>query len=510
MTTLESVIAAEDALLQEASLALPHEFTKCTYDLGYIRQPVHLCLTCSSPHGICSACSIACHGDHEQVELFPKRSFRCDCPTTSLELPCTLHHPVVPNNENVYGQNFQAKFCRCGRNYDAKTERETMVQCVSCEDWFHESCLNLRERPPPEPETIPEKAEEPAEGDASSDGEDDSLPLALLPESAYDSLICGSCVLRHPTLTRWAGTPGVRMVVWKPEDDKGIGEGKWVILGEDATGIPVGSTSAEDSEVDVVSTPPNESDERTDAGKRRRPSSPDQDPRGGNPPVKRHKTDDTAVECKAPPPNPIAQKLLGILRNSLPSSLSNASTTNSTQTIPSPKVKDTGAGDIFLSEGWREWWCRCPNVRCRINRTCSNAHLYRSSASPTYYKRHTFWKRRRLTCIPRTPTQVNLSLPIFGIILNTGLFSAIGLSLEELGMRALQNLPRDKALDGIRLYNQMRCVGFPPVSWVPCSNARVHRDDLVQYLRPFATEGRVVREEDVRGFFKSRGIAPPQ
>lgn len=31
-------------------------------------------------------------------------------------------------------------------------------------------------------------------------------------------------------------------------------------------------------------------------------------------------------------------------------------------------------------------------------------------------------------------------------------------SLEELGMRALEKLPRDKALDGIRAFNQMRYV----------------------------------------------------
>jgi E3 ubiquitin-protein ligase UBR7 len=33
-----------------------------------------------------------------------------------------------------------------------------------------------------------------------------------------------------------------------------------------------------------------------------------------------------------------------------------------------------------------------------------------------------------------------------------------GLSLEELGMRALQRLPRDRAIDGIRAFNDMRCV----------------------------------------------------
>lgn len=37
------------------------------------------------------------------------------------------------NKENEYGQNFRGVFCRCGREYDAKKERETMIQCLVCE-----------------------------------------------------------------------------------------------------------------------------------------------------------------------------------------------------------------------------------------------------------------------------------------------------------------------------------------------------------------------------------------
>lgn len=34
-----------------------------------------------------------------------------------------------------------------------------------------------------------------------------------------------------------------------------------------------------------------------------------------------------------------------------------------------------------------------------------------------------------------------------------------GMSLEQLGMRALLNLPRDRAIDGIHAYNTMRYLG---------------------------------------------------
>ena len=34
-----------------------------------LRQAVYLCLTCPEARGLCAACSIACHTDHEQIEL---------------------------------------------------------------------------------------------------------------------------------------------------------------------------------------------------------------------------------------------------------------------------------------------------------------------------------------------------------------------------------------------------------------------------------------------------------
>jgi E3 ubiquitin-protein ligase UBR7 len=133
-STLTEYLDSQEELEKEAALALPYSFSHCTYSRGPIRQAVYLCITCASRRGICSSCSIACHTDHEQIELFPKRNFRCDCPTSALTQSCSLHkHPEATNEENEYGQNFDGKFCRCGRPYDAKSERETMIQCLSCE-----------------------------------------------------------------------------------------------------------------------------------------------------------------------------------------------------------------------------------------------------------------------------------------------------------------------------------------------------------------------------------------
>ena len=129
------------------------------------RQSVYLCLSCGEDRGFCSACSISCHTDHEQVELyaaclwgsrfiysslqtrFPKRKFRCDCTTllsASSPAKCTLHkatfgEEIGPNLDNHYNQNFRGGglFCRCHTNYKGEEENEVMAQCLICEVRFH-------------------------------------------------------------------------------------------------------------------------------------------------------------------------------------------------------------------------------------------------------------------------------------------------------------------------------------------------------------------------------------
>lgn len=77
----------------------------------------------------------------------------------------------------------------------------------------------------------------------------------------------------------------------------------------------------------------------------------------------------------------------------------------------------------------------------------------------------------------------------------------VGLSLEELGMRALERLPRDRAIDGIHAFNGMRLVVWFALLSLCLRTKFYPRDDLVKYLRPFAQEGKVVNETDVRDFF---------
>ncbi|KAF8154609.1 hypothetical protein B0H34DRAFT_660833 [Crassisporium funariophilum] len=422
-STLTEYLQSQEELAREAALAIPHQFSQCTYSLGPLRQAVYLCLTCPEARGLCSACSVACHTDHEQIELFPKRGFRCDCPTVAIGYPCTLSPNNEPENAlNAYGQNFKAIFCRCGRPYDAKNEREAMIQCLACEDWFHESCCNLRERPstrentpapPMEAPTLPianQSADSEEPDDAASDASSSGLPPPLISGDDYESFVCGACVSSNATLKRWAGTYGAMMVV---RDDLA---GPWRCL----NGL---STEAEGSalEADLNSS------SRSGA---KRPLSPSA---FHEPDAKRAKASSNAPllpssrPCLAPPQDPLACTVLANLNISDPNT-------------------SLGAGDIFFTLGFRDRWCHCDS--CLPSLT-SNPYLLQDEETYEH---------------PDDPDS--------------------GLSLEELGIRALERIPRERAIDGIHAFNEMR-------------------DDLVKYLRPFAQDGKVVGESDVHDFFAS-------
>ncbi|KAF8632675.1 hypothetical protein AX17_004807 [Amanita inopinata Kibby_2008] len=410
MATLEEFIASQEDLVKEASLALPHQFSQCTYTLGHIRQAVYLCLTCPESRGICSACSVACHTNHEQIELFPKRHFRCDCPTAAISHACTLHtKPEEENAANLYGQNFKGVFCRCGRPYDAKTERETMIQCLMCEDWFHESCCNLRERPSsrePTP-TTPAVGSELASDDHLSESSSD-LPPALLTASKYDNFICGACAAKSELLKRWAGTPGITMVVRETP------ESQWKCL--------------KNEQVDVLEVDVSETTDDPQIGAKRSLSSDARNPLPKKARVSPESTSPSSLAvCSAPPENSIAKRIYADL-----------SAVQSSELL--------GTGDLFLTEGFRDRWCHCKSCSSILN-----AHPYLLEEEETYEP-------------PEDPDS--------------------GLSLEELGLRALSRIPRDRAIDGIHAFNSMR-------------------NELVDYLRPFAQQGKVVSESDVRLFFAS-------
>ncbi|KAJ1983040.1 hypothetical protein H4R33_004913 [Dimargaris cristalligena] len=195
--TAADFIATQTQLEKEAEEVLPGKFDACTFDLGYIHQPVYVCLTCSraaqgdlpiepsvptsplitakldplvttttpstsrlepwlaglhlaSTAGICYACSIACHSSHEVIELFNKRHFRCDCGTRRMvgagpnatERACQLQPKAdIINTENTYSHNFLGRYCWCNSLYDPDDEDRVMFQCAVCTDWYHSTCI---------------------------------------------------------------------------------------------------------------------------------------------------------------------------------------------------------------------------------------------------------------------------------------------------------------------------------------------------------------------------------
>ncbi|RKP26778.1 hypothetical protein SYNPS1DRAFT_13700 [Syncephalis pseudoplumigaleata] len=152
--TAVDVLQAQTALEREAAAVLPGRFDRCTRSLGPTRQSAYACLTCSpvEPRGICYACSIACHAEHNLVELFERRRFLCDCAT---DMPdghgCTIRpadtsadtaaSAMAKLPRNHYDHNYLGRFCRCDEAYDPDKEAGTMYQCAVCEDWFHDRCI---------------------------------------------------------------------------------------------------------------------------------------------------------------------------------------------------------------------------------------------------------------------------------------------------------------------------------------------------------------------------------
>jgi E3 ubiquitin-protein ligase UBR7 len=163
--TMLDVIEREDKLEEEASAVLGNSDEKnCTYPKGYVpRQALYSCATCSTdPNNmaaICLACSLECHDNHEVIELYTKRNYRCDCGNSKFkpDFECKLMDKQMkktPLNElNKYNHNFNGRYCICDKKYppdesdDSIESLDEMLQCIVCEDWYHTKHLGIEELP---------------------------------------------------------------------------------------------------------------------------------------------------------------------------------------------------------------------------------------------------------------------------------------------------------------------------------------------------------------------------
>ncbi|VDP69296.1 unnamed protein product [Schistosoma mattheei] len=133
----------------------------CTFTRGYVkRQALYTCHTCLNVDkvkaAICFPCAIECHSDHDIVELYTKRYFRCDCGNSKFAGVCNCllwEEKDDENDLNRYDDNFSNRYCTCQRPYpDPDYDGvEEMIQCGICENWFHLEHLNMdKEFEPPE------------------------------------------------------------------------------------------------------------------------------------------------------------------------------------------------------------------------------------------------------------------------------------------------------------------------------------------------------------------------
>lgn len=156
VVTMMDVLQEQQEFEDDANAVLGASDDKnCTYPKGYIkRQALYACLTCCNEAktdptkraGVCLACSLLCHENHDLIELYTKRNFRCDCGNPKFNThPCQFTSSKTDLNEdNIYNQNFSGLYCPCHRPYpdpDTTLEDDDMIQCIICEDWLHASHL---------------------------------------------------------------------------------------------------------------------------------------------------------------------------------------------------------------------------------------------------------------------------------------------------------------------------------------------------------------------------------
>lgn len=155
VVTMMDVLQEQEEFEEDANAVLGASDEKnCTYPKGYIkRQAIYACLTCcedaktdpTKRAGVCLACSLMCHENHELIELYTKRNFCCDCGNSKFNSnPCQFTPNKTDLNENNnYNQNFSGLYCICHRPYPdpEATFEDEMIQCIICEDWLHAAHL---------------------------------------------------------------------------------------------------------------------------------------------------------------------------------------------------------------------------------------------------------------------------------------------------------------------------------------------------------------------------------
>ncbi|KAL8900642.1 MAG: hypothetical protein Q9207_005601 [Kuettlingeria erythrocarpa] len=487
--TASDFIDSQLQLEAEAREALPYAFDHCTQPLGSLRQNLYSCLTCNppprspsdpyTPAGVCYSCSIACHGEHELVELFNRRNFTCDCGTTRLPptSPCTLRldpatgvkgpvHSQPPGPGNTYNQNFRNRFCGCGELYNAHTEKGTMFQCLGLagegeggcgEDWWHPECVLGIGRAASQVTKTEDQSEAkqsspndtPADGNGNQgddhEEEHSDLPHGFPQEDDFETFICYKCVDANPWIRRYAGSTGFLPPVLKTTDlpkraDRyhAAGERTEEEIKDGVLPFRNGTSNGEESSGASVPT-------ASDSAPNGQVGSPQPEATPAPTSLKRKAEDDTDTASLA----------------SATSKKPKADTTTTTttkdcyyETLPEPPP---GPFSLFLKEDFRDHFCRCAKCYPDLRKQPQLLEEEESYEPP-----------------------LSANGDEGGNSVGTG-------SLLDRGEAALNNVDRVRAIEGVMVYNHLK-------------------DKVKTFLQPFAESGQAVGAEDIKAYFeKLRG-----
>lgn len=444
-----------------------------------MRQNVFSCLTCNPPPedpadayeaaGICYACSVQCHGEHQLVEIFNKRNFTCDCGTARLPAtsPCSLRlnpttnarggvHSEEPSDNNKYNQNFRNRFCACECYYDPFQQKGTMFQCLGLgthetggcgEDWYHPGCIvglgprwfEKMEGNKVQTSTATDGGALPAideDAEATADhgaaqivenedggGDDDDLPNppGFPKEDDFETFICFKCVQAHPWIKRYAGTLGFLLPVQRKAED-------------DAEQQPLPDSQTSDSR----------------SGKRKADNGALED---SQEPKKLKSEAETADNVKTDSGLDKKSEAKVVDEDVYQETESNVCKYDA---LPAPPE---GVFSIFCTESFRDRFCRCE--KCFPN-LAPHAQLLEEEE------------------IYEPPISED------GGSENGGSTHGSG-SLYERGESALRNVDRVRAIEGVMAYNQLK-------------------DKLKPFFQQFAESGKAIGADDIKEYFaKLRG-----
>lgn len=354
---------------------------------------------------------------------------------------------------NTYSQNFRNKFCGCGEQYDALSEKGVMFQCLGLgtvetggcgEDWWHPECLIGLPRD--QSNAVPEVNG--VGGDATGDVADDETPLppGFPAEDAFQHLICFKCVDSNPWIKQYASSPGFLPPVLKEGGLRKVLNGTEDLK---STTVP----KAEEPEIEEGKI----KDHKAEAKDEDKPD--DQNPE----PSKKRKADEDPVEevpitkrTKEEPTDKANQSKATAVENNV------THTINATKSAPKHafllKPTPTESFSLFATEDFHEQLCRCAD--CFPNLV---PHPQLREAEETY-----------------EPPVSEDGEADGAASVGTG-------SIYDRGEAALSSVDRVRAIEGAMAYNHLR-------------------DNLKVFLKPFAESGQAVSAEDIKGIFeKLRG-----